>query len=73
MPRYTSPPCKSDNSKARGADAYENHRTYEDVEMTQDMEAEAHHSRIAEEHHDIIRKVRALKFWLFFVSFILCV
>ena len=62
MPRYTSPPCKSDNSKARGADAYENHRTYEDIEMTQDMEAESHHSRIAEEHHDIIRKVRALKF-----------
>ena len=68
MPRYTSPPCKSDNSKARGADAYENHRTYEDIEMTQDMEAESHHSRIAEEHHDIIRKVRALKFWLLLVS-----
>ena len=73
MPRYTSTPCKSDNSKARGADVYDNHRTYKDVEMTQDMEADSHRGRIAEEHHDITRKVRPLKFLLLFVSFIVCV
>ena len=70
MPRYGSSPSKSDKSrgggersgKANGAAAYENHRTYENVEMTQDVEAKTHHSRIAEEHLDIIKKVRVLRF-----------
>ena len=69
MPGYSSTPNRISDSRsggvksvnAGGADAYENHRNGEDVEMSQ-VTPWARHGPIAKEHQDIIKKVRALKF-----------
>ena len=71
MPGYSSTPNRISDSrsggeksvKADGAEAYENHRTGKDVGLSQ-VAPWSHHDPIAKEHHDIIQKVRALKFWL---------
>ena len=64
MPRDSSSPSMGDNSRGGGLRnakvgvAAENCRSYKDIDLSQDKEAESHHGRIAEEHHDVIRKVR---------------